>query len=161
VTTAVRRVFAGKLLVKLSPNAPDIVRVAQAVEGAGADGLTAVNTLGPGMIIDVRARRPVLANLVGGVSGAALRPIAVRCVYEISAAVKIPIIGTGGVQSGEDALQMIMAGATAVGIGSALRRDGSAAFARITAELQELLEEEGCPPLGDLRGCAHQRRRYD
>jgi len=155
VTTAVRSVYSGGLLVKLSPNAPDIVDVAQAVEDAGADGLTAVNTLGPGMIIDVRARRPVLANLVGGISGAALRPVAVRCVYEITAAVDIPVIGMGGVLSGEDAMQMIMAGATAVGIGSVVHVHGEEIFSRILAELTELMRQEGYANLDQFRGCAH------
>lgn len=155
VTAAVRAVYAGRLLVKLSPNAPDIVSVARAVASAGADGLTAVNTLGPGMIIDVRARRPVLSNLVGGISGTALRPIAVRCVYELAEAIDLPIIGTGGVTSGEDAMQMIMAGATAVGLGSVLQQYGSDAFSRILAELTELMREEGFTRTDDFRGCAH------
>ncbi len=155
VTAAVRQAYAGPLLVKLSPNAADIAAVARAVVDAGADGLTAVNTLGPGMVIDVRARGPVLSNLVGGVSGAPLRPIAVRCVYEISQAVDVPIIGTGGVLSGEDALQMIMAGATAVGIGTALYHYGAGAFARIHRELAALLEEEGFTNIEEARGCAH------
>ncbi len=155
VTAAVRRAYPGPLLVKLSPNAPDIAAVARAVEDAGADGITAVNTLGPGMVIDVRARRPVLSNLVGGVSGAPLRPVAVRCVYEIAEAVDIPIVGTGGVLSGEDALQMVMAGATAVGIGTALYHDGDGAFRRILRELVDLLAEEGIPDLDAVRGCAH------
>ncbi len=123
--------------------------MARAVVDAGADGLTAVNTLGPGMVIDVRARGPVLSNLVGGVSGAPLRPIAVRCVYEISQAVDVPIIGTGGVLSGEDALQMIMAGATAVGIGTALYHYGAGAFARI---------HRGWPPCWKKRGSPTSRR---
>ena len=130
--------------------------MARAVADAGADGLTAVNTLGPGMMIDVRARRPVLSNLVGGISGAALRPVAVRCVYEITRAVSLPVIGTGGVLSGEDALQMIMAGATAVGVGSALYYDGDSAFERILAELLAIMEQEGITNLDQVRGCAHQ-----
>jgi len=155
VTEAVRGVYAGRLLVKLSPNTPDIVNVARAVAEAGADGLTAVNTLGPGMVIDVRARRPVLSNLIGGISGAALRPVAVRCVYEITAAVDIPVIGTGGVLSGVDAMEMIMAGATAVGLGSALQIDGEGAFARILGQLQDIMRQEGYANLDDFRGCAH------
>ena len=155
VTAAVRRVYAGPLLVKLSPNAPDIAAVARAVEDAGANGITAVNTLGPGMVNDVRARRPVLSNLVGGVSGAPLRPGAVGGVDEIAEAVDIPIVGTGGVLSGEDALQMVMAGATAVGVGSALSYDGDAAVRRIHDELRDLLAEEGIPNLDAVRGCAH------
>jgi dihydroorotate dehydrogenase (NAD+) catalytic subunit len=155
VTAAVRAAVGERLLVKLSPNTPEIVAVAQAVAEAGADGITAVNTLGPGMIIDVRARQPVLANRVGGISGPALRPVAVRCVFDITAAVDIPVIGTGGVTTGEDAMQMLMAGATAVGVGSALATRGDQAFAEIARELEELMEAEGYARLADFRGCAH------
>ncbi|MCD6519293.1 MAG: dihydroorotate dehydrogenase [Anaerolineae bacterium] len=155
VTAAVREVYKGILSVKLSPNVPDIVQVARAVEKAGADLLTAVNTLGPGMVIDVHAGRPVLSNKVGGISGAALRPIAVRCVYEITQAVSIPVIGMGGVLTGEDAMQMLMAGATAVGIGSALYYYGEAAFMRILGELEELMVQEGYSSIKEFRGCAH------
>lgn len=155
VTAAIRRAYSGRLLVKLSPNAPNIVEVARAVAEAGADGLTVGNTLGPGMIVDVRARRPVLANLVGGISGPALLPIAVRCVYEVSSALAIPVIGTGGVLSGEDALQMVMAGATAIGIGSALHYYGDSAFDLIIGQMTSLMREEGYPSLEALRGLAH------
>lgn len=156
VTAAVRAVYDGRLLVKLSPNAPNIVEVARAVADAGADSLTAVNTLGPGMIIDVHAGRPVLSNRIGGISGAALRPVAVRCVYEITSAVDIPVIGTGGVASGEHAMQMIMAGATAVGVGSALYAGGGNIFRRILSELERLMEQEGYTRLDEFRGCAHE-----
>lgn len=155
VTAAVRTVYDGRLLVKLSPNAPHIVQVARAVASEGADGLTAVNTLGPGMIIDVHAGRPVLSNRVGGISGTALRPMAVRCVYELAASVDIPIIGVGGVLDGEDAVQMIMAGATAVGVGSALEIHGEGAFQRILKGLEDFMIEEGYERLDDFRGCAH------
>jgi dihydroorotate dehydrogenase (NAD+) catalytic subunit len=155
VTAAVRTVYDGRLLVKLSPNAPHIVDVARAVASEGADGLTAVNTLGPGMIIDVHAGRPVLSNRVGGISGTALRPVAVRCVYDLAASVDIPIIGIGGVFHGEDAVQMLMAGATAVGVGSALEIHGDGAFQRILKGLEDFMLSEGYERLGDLRGCAH------
>ena len=155
VTEAVRREHAGSLLVKLSPNTPDLVDVARAVVSAGADGLTAINTLGPGMVIDLHARRPILANLTGGVSGPAIRPIAVRCVYEIAQALDVPIIGTGGVSSGADALEMIMAGATAVGIGSALETDGEEIFGRVLREIAALMSELGVATLDEIRGCAH------
>ncbi|MHB1318289.1 MAG: alpha-hydroxy-acid oxidizing protein, partial [Anaerolineae bacterium] len=155
VTEAVRRVYGGPLLVKLSPNAPEIVAVARAVMSAGADGLTAVNTLGPGMIIDIHARRPILANRTGGLSGPAIRPVAVRCVYEISALMDVPIVGTGGINSGADVLEMIMAGATAVGIGSALETEGERVFARVLAELSQLMAELGIVDLAEIRGCAH------
>lgn len=155
VMDTVRHAYSGRVLVKLSPNAPNIVQVARAVADAGADGLTAVNTLGPGMLIDVRARWPVLSNLVGGISGAALHPIAVRCVYELAAAIDLPIIGTGGVSSGEDAMRMLMAGATAVGVGSALHSRGPNAFRLILGELEQLMREEGYSRLDEFRGCAH------
>lgn len=155
VMETVRRAYTGRTLVKLSPNAPNIVQVARAVADAGADGLTAVNTLGPGMLIDVRARRPILSNLVGGISGAALHPIAVRCVYELTTAVGIPVIGTGGVSTGEDAMRMLMAGATAVGVGSALHSRGPDAFRLILDELEQLMREEGYSYVNEFRGCAH------
>lgn len=157
VTAAVRAAYEGPLLVKLSPNAPDLADVAAAVADAGADGITAVNTLGPGMVIDIHAGCPVLTNRVGGVSGMALRPIALRCVYDIARAVDLPIIGTGGVRSGRDAMAMIMAGATAVGVGSALQAEGPEVFPRIHHELRALMRQEGYERLADFRGCAHER----
>lgn len=155
VTSAVRSAYRGRLFIKLSPNAPDIVAVAAAVVRAGADGLTAVNTMGPGMLIDTHARCPILSNKAGGISGTALRPIALRCVYDISQAVCVPIIGTGGIDSGEAALQMVMAGASAVGVGSALAGEGAAVFERINRELAILMRTEGITRLGEVRGCAH------
>ena len=157
VTKSIRRVSQVPLIVKLSPNSPYLAQVARAVEEEGADAIAAVNTLGPGMVIDTRAGRPVLANLVGGVSGPAIRPIAVRCVYDIFKAVRIPIIGVGGMTTGQDAAQMIMAGATAVGIGSALHYRGETAFSAIADELGRFMEEEGYTSLADFRGIAHER----
>jgi dihydroorotate dehydrogenase (NAD+) catalytic subunit len=157
VTTAVKQALAGQvpILVKLSPNVTDIAAIARAVEAAGADGICAINTL-TGMIIDVHARRPVLANRTGGLSGPAIRPLAVRCVYEIYEAVSIPILGTGGVASGRDAIELIMAGATAVGLGSAVYGDGPRAFGRIHQETQALMAELGFTSVAEMRGVAHQ-----
>jgi len=155
VTKAVRKAFDGSILVKLSPNVADIGAVARAVADAGADGITAVNTLGPGMLIDVRARSAILSNRVGGVSGPALFPIALRCVHDIARAVSIPIVGTGGVSSGEAALAMVMAGATAVGIGSVLSSDGEQAFERIANEMTAIMDQEGIRDLHEIRGCIH------
>jgi dihydroorotate dehydrogenase (NAD+) catalytic subunit len=156
VTTAVREAVQGRapILVKLSPNVNDIATIARAVESAGADGISAINTL-TGMIIDVEARRPVLANRMGGLSGPAIRPLAVRCVYEIFRAVAIPIIGMGGVSSGRDAIEMIMAGATAVGIGSAVYQDGPEVFRRIKHEMATLMVELGYESVAEMRGAAH------
>jgi dihydroorotate dehydrogenase (NAD+) catalytic subunit len=157
VTAAVKEAVAGRapVLVKLSPNVRDIAEIARAVEIAGADGITAINTL-TGMVIDVHARRPILANRTGGLSGPAIRPLAVRCVYDIYRTVDLPIVGTGGVSSGRDALEMVMAGATAVGIGSAVYGEGPEAFGQIATELEDLLGELGYASVEEARGAAHR-----
>jgi dihydroorotate dehydrogenase (NAD+) catalytic subunit len=155
VTTTVKGVTSLPIIVKLSPNVPNIAAIARSVEQAGADAIAAINTLGPGMIIDVHSRRPILANKVGGLSGPAIRPIAVRCVYDIYRAVRIPIIGMGGVGDGRDALEMVMAGATAVGIGSALRYRDLDAFRSICEEMQAIMVREGYGSLRELVGSAH------
>ncbi len=157
VTAAVKEAVAGRapILVKLSPNVTDIAAVARAVQAAGADGLSAINTL-TGMVIDVHARRPVLANRTGGLSGPAIRPLAVRCVHEIYRAVDLPIVGMGGVNSGRDAVEMIMAGATAVGIGSAVYGEGPEVFSRICDEMVALMAELGYERVAEMRGAAHR-----
>jgi dihydroorotate dehydrogenase (NAD+) catalytic subunit len=148
---------AGKVpvAVKLSLQCPSIGQVARACEDNGADAITAINSVGPGMLIDVGARRPVLANKVGGVSGPAILPMAVRAVWDIHRAVKIPIIGTGGVTTGEDALQMILAGATAVGIGTAVATRGLEVFTLLQHEVRDHLAARGVKDLTELRGAAH------
>ena len=157
VTAAVKDAVAGTapVLVKLSPNVTDIRAIARAVQAAGADGITAINTL-TGMVIDIQARRPVLANRTGGLSGPAIRPLAVRCVYEIYQAVDLPIVGTGGVTCGRDAVELIMAGATAVGIGSAVYDEGPEVFRRIGAEMEALMAGLGSETVEELRGAAHR-----
>nr|MBC7244758.1 dihydroorotate dehydrogenase [Chloroflexota bacterium] len=157
VTSAVKAVVNCPLIVKLSPNVSDIAAIARAVEDAGADAIAAINTLGPGMVIDIHSGAPILANRVGGVSGPAIRPIAVRCVYDIYATVRIPVIGIGGVTTGRDALEMILAGATAVGIGSALYYRGLDAFQLIRSEMENLMEECSYRNLDEIRGIAHER----
>ena len=118
VTRAVRAVTKKPLLIKLSPNVTDIVSIAKACEDAGADGISLINTL-LGMRIDLRTRRPVIANKMGGFSGAAIFPVAVRMVYQVAHAVGIPVVGMGGVSSAEDVIEMMLAGATAVEVGAA------------------------------------------
>ena len=117
VTSQVRKVLDKPLIVKLTPNVTDITAPAKGAEDAGADGISAINTL-LGMKIDIDKRRPILANNTGGFSGPAVRPVAVRMVYQISKAVNIPILGLGGIMNGEDAIEFMLAGATAVSIGS-------------------------------------------
>ncbi|MDF2628184.1 MAG: dihydroorotate dehydrogenase catalytic subunit [Symbiobacteriaceae bacterium] len=118
VTAAVRKATSLPLLVKLSPNVTSIVDVAKAVEDAGADGVTVINTL-LGMSIDVRRRKPVLGNTFGGLSGPAVKPVALRMVWQVAGAVKIPVVGIGGIMTGEDAVEFLMAGARAVQVGTA------------------------------------------
>ena len=141
--------------IKLSPNVYDIKEIAHAAEKAGTDAITAINAV-TGMVIDVDARKPILANKIGGVSGPALKPIAVRCVYEIYETVKIPIIGTGGVTYGKDAIEMIMAGATAVGIGTGIYYRGIGIFKKVCNEMQQWMKKNKIKGLDEIRGIAHK-----
>ncbi len=118
VTRAVKSVTRKPVIIKLSPNVTDIVSIAKACEDAGADGISLINTL-LGMRIDLRTRRPVLANITGGLSGPAVFPVALRMVYQVAKAVKIPVVGMGGISSAEDVIEMMLAGATAVEVGAA------------------------------------------
>jgi dihydroorotate dehydrogenase (NAD+) catalytic subunit len=155
IVSVVRKCTELPLLVKLSPNIAEIGRVAKAAEEAGADGITAVNTLGPGMLINIEARQPLLDFKVGGVSGPALRPIALRCVYDIYKAVKIPILGIGGISTGRHAIEMLMAGASAVGIGTAVYSRGIEVFSAVCSEMKEWMEANGCASIKELIGAAH------
>lgn len=154
ITKAVKAKSKIPISIKLSPNAWNIDVIAKAAEESGADAITAVNTIS-GMVIDVCAKRPVLSNKQGGVSGPALFPIALKCVYDIAKTVKIPIIGTGGVTTGEDALAMIMAGATLVGVGSAVYFRGQNCFKKITDEMEKIMREENIKSLDEIRGCVN------
>ena len=118
VTAAVKQVTTKPVIVKLSPNVTDIVSIAKACEDAGADGISLINTM-LGMRIDLRSRKPVIANKMGGFSGPAIFPVALRMVYQVAQAVKIPVVGMGGVSSAEDVIEMMLAGATAVEVGAA------------------------------------------
>jgi dihydroorotate dehydrogenase (NAD+) catalytic subunit len=140
------------IIVKLTPNTPDLKRVAYEVEKAGADAISAINTVGPGMTIDLKRRRPILGSRVGGISGQAIKPIALRCVNDIYKTVKIPIIGIGGVSSGKDAIEMIMAGATLVGIGSAIYQGGQQIFDKILLEMKEICQSEKINSLKKIKG---------
>lgn len=125
VTAAVRAVFGRTLIVKLTPNVTSIARIALAAQDEGADALSAINTL-VGMAVDVRTRRPAIHNTVGGLSGPAIKPIAVRCTWEVARAVDIPVIGMGGITTAEDALEFVIAGASAVAVGTASLVDPNA-----------------------------------
>jgi len=155
VTREVRRAVSLPISIKLAPNVPMISEIARAVAEEGADAITAINTM-PAMLIDAYAGKPVLKNRTGGLSGTALKPIALRCVAEIASRVSLPIIGTGGVSTGIDAAEMLMAGATLVGVGSAIWQDGPAVFSRIADELAQFMDETGYARIDALRGKALQ-----
>jgi dihydroorotate dehydrogenase (NAD+) catalytic subunit len=154
VTRAVRDVTTLPLIVKLSPGATDIVAVAEAVEAAGADAISLINTL-VGMAIDVQHRRPLLANLTGGLSGPAIKPIAVRMVYQVAAAVNVPVIGMGGIMGLRDALEFFLAGASAIQIGTAIFVDPGLPI-RLIDELQAWLEHEGFSSIEQIVGIANE-----
>ncbi|MEI7511029.1 MAG: dihydroorotate dehydrogenase [Candidatus Peregrinibacteria bacterium] len=141
------------ITIKLSPNVENIAKIAKACEDAGADAITAINTVGPGMRINLEMRSPILSNRVGGVSGPGIFPIALKAVNDIYHAVKIPIIGTGGVMTGEDAIEIIMAGATLVGVGTMVYYRDVSGFAEMTNEMTAWMEKEGVKSLDEIRGC--------
>ena len=153
VTKAVKAVTKKPVIIKLSPNVTDIVSIAKACEDAGADGISLINTL-LGMRIDLKTRKPVVANKMGGFSGAAIKPVALRMVYQVSEAVRIPVVGMGGVSNAEDVIEMIMAGATAVEVGAANLVDPFACR-DIVENLPKVMEKYGINNLNEIKGCAH------
>jgi len=152
VTAAVRRETTLPVIVKLSPNVSDIVSVARAAADAGADALTLTNTF-PAMAIDVKSRRPALGWTFGGLSGPALKPIALRLVYQTAAAVAVPLIGCGGIMTGLDAIEYVMAGATAVQVGTATFINPRATL-DVLAGIERFMEEEGVDDIHQLVGAA-------
>jgi len=156
VVLAVKKVINVPLIAKLTPQALDIGEIAKACEDAGADAICAINTLGPGMIIDIESHMPILAFQKGGLSGPMIKPVAVRCVFDIYKAVKIPIIGLGGITTGEDAIEMIMAGASLVGIGSAVKYRGIDVFAKVAKEMNSWLSGHNLS-MEDIKGAAHKK----
>ncbi len=154
VTRRVKQNTNIPVLIKLSPNVTDVVKVARAVAEAGADGITAINSLGPGIILDIETCRPVLAHGTGGLSGPNIRPIAVRCVRDICRAVDVPVVAVGGVTTGRDLVEMILVGATAVGIGSAVCYRGIEVFQKVCDELQDYMKRHQYGNLEAFRGRA-------
>jgi dihydroorotate dehydrogenase (NAD+) catalytic subunit len=159
VTKAVKAVSGSTpVFIKLSPNVENIGRIAVACAEAGADGFTVINTVGPGMAIDLRSRMPILANKVGGVSGPAIKPIAVKCVadvYKATGGTK-PIIGTGGILTGEDAIEMLLAGASLIGIGTGVAYRGDKIFSLVCDEMVAWGKREGVKDIAELIGGMHR-----
>ena len=153
VTRAVKAVTKKPVIIKLSPNVTDIVAIAKACEDAGADGISLINTM-LGMRIDLRRKKPIIANTMGGFSGPAIFPVALRMVYQVSSAVSIPVIGMGGVSSAEDVIEMMLAGATAVEVGAA-NLVNPFASRDIVRALPEAMAKYGINNLNDIIGGAH------
>lgn len=150
ITSAVRRYAKRPLIVKLSPNVADIAETAKAAEAGGADALSLINTL-TGMAIDAKTRRPILANVIGGLSGPCVKPVALRMVYQVYHAVNLPIIGMGGINTGIDAAEFMLAGSTAVMVGTANFTDPYAC-PRIRDELRAYMESQGVHTIQELTG---------
>jgi len=153
-TAAVKAATSLPVLVKLTPNTSDITRVATAVTGAGADAISLINSL-KGLAIDTASRRPVLGNIIGGLSGPAIKPLALSMVYEVAGAVDVPVIGCGGITSAGDAIEFIMAGASAVQVGSATFINPRASL-DILEGVEQFMQEEGINKLSELIGAARR-----
>jgi len=154
VTEAVKEVARSPVIVKLSPNVTDICEIARAAERGGADAITAVNTL-KGLAVDADLRRPILTNVTGGLSGPALKPVALRCVWEIYESVEVPIIGCGGISSWRDAVEYLLSGATAVQIGTAAMDGGFEVYGEIAEGIRGYLAENGFKGVKEIVGLAH------
>lgn len=150
VTRAVREVFPRHLMVKLSPNVTDIVEIAKGVEEAGADSVSLINTL-LGMAIDAKTQKPVLSTVTGGLSGPCVKPVALRMVWQVASAVQIPVVGLGGISSATDAIEFLLAGASAIQVGTANFREPDVTV-KIVQGIKEYMEERGISKVSDLIG---------
>ena len=151
VVKAVRQAYHKTLIVKLSPNVTDIAEIARAVEAEGADSVSLINTL-MGMAIDIEKRKRVLSIGTGGLSGPCVKPVALRMVYQVAKAVKIPVVGLGGITTAKDALEFLMAGATAIEIGTANFLDPAVTI-KVRDGINLWLDEHGCQDIHDIIGC--------
>ena len=156
IVRSVKRNVKIPVFVKLTPNVTDIIEIAQHAEDAGADALTMINSLGPGMRIDVDTGIPILKNTFGGLSGPAIKPIAIRCVFDVFEKVKIPLIGVGGIRDYKDVLEFLYAGATCVQIGTSVMYDGMDIFGNITNGLERFMDEMGYGSVNEMIGIAHK-----
>lgn len=159
ITKIIREKTKMPLIIKLSPSVPGEGRAALAAAEAGASAINMGNSLGPGMKIDLARKKPILGFGVGGLTGPAIKPIIIRSVYDIYKAVDIPVIGTGGITYGTDAIEMMMAGASWASVGSAVYYRGPAAFAEIGKEMKAWMEKSGYSKISELIGVAHEKVR--
>lgn len=156
ITDAVRKKTKLPLIVKLSPSVPAVGEIAKAAESEGADAINMGNTLGPGMKINIERNQPILDFKFGGMSGPAIKPIIIRSIFDLYQAVKIPIIATGGITTGEDAIEAIMAGATAVEIGTGIYYRGINIFKKVVREMEEWMGKHDYKDLKSIKGMAHK-----
>jgi dihydroorotate dehydrogenase (NAD+) catalytic subunit len=154
VTTAVKKSFQGPIIVKLSPNAQDVVEIAESAANGGANALTVTNTM-KAMAIDIETRRPILGGKFGGLSGPAIKPIALRCVYQIYEKIALPIIGCGGITSCRDVIEFLLAGASAVQIGTAIAYNDIGIFKELTKDLTDYMSKHNNQKLEEIIGTAH------
>ncbi|MCL2236158.1 MAG: dihydroorotate dehydrogenase, partial [Defluviitaleaceae bacterium] len=153
IVTKIKKATNLPIITKLSPNVTNIAEIAKAAEAAGSDALSLINTL-LGMKIDIHTRKPVLGNTMGGLSGPAIKPVALRCVYQVHKAVKIPIIGMGGIMTGDDAIEFILAGATAIAVGTANFTNPKATI-NVLDGITAYMENYGITDINQLIGAAH------
>lgn len=156
VIKAVKKVTNLPVIVKLTPNVTDIVEIAEACRNAGCDGLTLINTVGPGMRIDLETAQPILHNKFGGLSGPAIKPIALRCVYEVYESVDVPIMGVGGIMDYKDAIEFLFAGSSCVQIGTAVYYKGFDVFRDICVGIERYMNRKGIESISEMVGKAHK-----
>jgi dihydroorotate dehydrogenase (NAD+) catalytic subunit len=156
IVKAVKKSVKSPVIVKLTPNVTDIVEIAQAAETGGADALTLINSLGPGMRIDLETGKPVLSNRFGGMSGPAIKPVALRCVYQVHQRVKLPIMGVGGIMDYKDVVEFLYAGASCVQIGTAVMYHGLDVFSQITSGLLKFMKDKSYQKVEEMVGLAHE-----
>ena len=156
IVKAVKKTTDIPIIVKLTPNVTDIVEIARSAEEAGCDALTLINSLGPGMRIDIETANPILSNKFGGMSGPAIKPIALRCVYDVYDAVKIPIIGVGGITDYRDVLEFLFAGALCVQIGTSIMYKGPSIFKEINLGIEKFMLEKDYGSIDEMVGIAHK-----
>lgn len=155
IVKAVKKAVEIPVIVKLTPNVTDIVEIAVSAEAAGCDALTMINSLGPGMKIDLETGKPILSNRFGGMSGPAVKPIALRCVFDVYEAVEVPIIGVGGVRDYRDVVEFLYAGARAVQVGTAVMYDGLDVFNKINKGLEKFMLQRGYSSIGEMIAKSH------
>jgi dihydroorotate dehydrogenase (NAD+) catalytic subunit len=156
IVQSVKKSVKIPVFVKLTPNVTDIVEIARSAEDVGADALTMINSLGPGMRIDIETGNPILNNKFGGLSGPAVKPIAIRCIYEVYDSVDIPIIGVGGIRNYEDVIEFLYAGASCIQIGTSIMYDGMDIFGKILTGLERFMDDKGYDSINEMVGIAHK-----